>query len=536
MSDFTEGGKASPQEGNPFRPYAESFNGRHNENLYEDVRDPLASFRNLTNGGGFAEDPYRVSGVDSVAGLEEFDVNDLRYGDQMDTAQYAKDLLRFAGYRYLAALASSPLNITQTLIQVQCLPVAVRQSEPEKQHDAEDRTGQGLPEEDKLDPNDLAYYDYLRARHTERGTQYQPAVRARVDHDGYVVNSRGKDAGGFKPGYQLDPLPSNRLTVLRKLLTHPTEGVFSLFKGCFTRWVYDILHLLLQPTLEVMLNEMLDVYGSAPLYTYIDAAAPSALTVVASNLIVGWMLSPLELVRTRLIVQSASPLHRKYHGMLHALKTIAREEGGILPLYFSSYHLVPTVLRHTLYPVFRGMGAFVMDRVAGIDPYDHPTSYAFGSLVWSTLAVAVLLPIDTIRARLQAQPRYTDTATAGSTRLSAADDAGSAATKALSRAEKQTADSFKELRTCVPVSPIPYTGMVNCAWRIVTEEGESLRKMKKRRAALASSSLNQKDTQHISNVGHYGLRGLYPGFTMQLVANVMIFGLGFLNTEEVDFA
>ncbi|KAJ1668024.1 hypothetical protein IW140_002457 [Coemansia sp. RSA 1813] len=537
MSDFTEGSRTAPQEGNPFRPYVDTLGGRHNDNLYEELKNPANNLRNLTSGGAFSEDPYRLSGSEGggIAGLEEFDVNGLEYDSHVDTAQYAKDLLRFAGYRYLATLASSPFTIAQTLLQVQYLPAAVLQSEPSKS--SSDETQDKLDEVgDIVDPDDLAYYDYLRARHSERGTQYKPAERAHVDHDGYVVSTHEKGVGEFKPGYQLDALPTAKLKVFQKLLTHPTEGFLSMFKGCFTQWVYDILYLLVQPTLEVVLNEMLGVYDSAPLYTYIDAAAPSALTVVASNLIVGWVLSPLELVRTRLIIQSASPIHRKYHGTFHALKTIAKEEGGVWSMYFSPYHLVPTVIRHTMDPIFRNMGAFALDRVYGIDPYDHPTTFAFGNLLWKTIAATVMLPIDTIRTRLQAQPRYANKATAGSTRLSATSGFKSDS-KAASKNEKQ-ARSFKEFRTCVPISPIPYTGMVNCAWRIITEEGESLKKMKKRRAASvsASTSGNTEKPAQISNVGHYGLRGLYPGFTLQLAANVAIFGLSFISTDEIEFA
>ncbi|KAJ2028513.1 hypothetical protein IWW57_002117, partial [Coemansia sp. S610] len=274
------------------------------------------------------------------------------------------------------------------------------------------------------------------------------------------------------------------------------------------------------PTLEGVLNEMLGLYDSAPASTYIDASAPSALTLVASNVIVGWLLSPLELVRTRLVVQSASPIHRKYRGTFHALKTVAREEGGLAALYFSPYHAVPTLVKHTLDTVFRNMGSFALDRVSGIDPYDHPTTFAIGGLVWKTISAVVMLPVDTIRTRLQAQPRYTSKAASESAPLS-----GSVASKG------KQADRFVEYRTCVPISPVPYTGMVNCAWRIITEEGASLKQLKKRRMAAMNG-----EGQRASNFGYYGLRGLYPGISVQLMANIGVFGLSFVKVEEMDGA
>ncbi|KAJ1803495.1 hypothetical protein LPJ75_005865, partial [Coemansia sp. RSA 2598] len=420
---------------------------------------------------GYAAD---ASGVP----LEELNAIDLGYDDQLDTAQAAKELVKFAGYRFISTLIACPFSMSQTLLQVQYLPAAAKYSEAK---DRQARLGDdGQPgvsangedelEENAPDPDDPAYYEYLRARHSGRGSQFKPAARAHVDHRGYVVEAQEKDAGGFKPGYQLDALPDAKLAVLRRLITHPTEGFLSMFKGSFSLWVYNMLHLLLQPTLEGVLNEMLGLYDSAPMSTYVDSSAPSALTLVISNAVVGWLLSPLELVRTRLMIQSASPIHRKYRGTFHALKTVSREEGGLMAMYLSPYHLVPTLLKHTLDPIFRDMGSFFLDRVAGIDPYDHPTTFAFGGLVWKTVSALVMLPIDTIRARLQAQTRYTNKVSSTAKQLAAGPASAGLAKKT---------EQFKEFRTCVPLSTVPYTGMANCAWRIIAEEGETLKQMKK---------------------------------------------------------
>ncbi|KAJ2844814.1 hypothetical protein GGI22_006759 [Coemansia erecta] len=173
MSDFTEGSRqAAPQEGNPFRPYADPLGSNHNDNLYEELKDPVGDLRNSSNNGAFSQDPYRISDFESggMAGLGEFDVNGLEFDNHVDTVQNAKNLFRLAGYRYLATLATSPFNIAQTLLQVQYLPSAIQQPEPikplfEEGEEIVDETG------DMLDPDSLAYYEYLRARHSDRGTQ-----------------------------------------------------------------------------------------------------------------------------------------------------------------------------------------------------------------------------------------------------------------------------------------------------------------------------------------------------------------------------
>ncbi|KAJ2444624.1 hypothetical protein IWW46_001914, partial [Coemansia sp. RSA 2440] len=285
MTEFSESSGASA---NVFRPYAEPV-GRNSGALAD--LNPLDGLRRLN-----------TSDVESLrvpVSLDMRSLADIELSmDELDTTQAALELAKFAGFRFLTTLVANPFNVAQTLLQVQHLPLAVR----------EERTpaSDGTP-----DPDDPAYYEYLRARHTGRTTR---VVRATTDHSGYVDG---------RPGYELGALDSGKLSVVRKLIGHPTEGALSVFKGAFTQWTYDMLHLLLQPTLEGALNEALGVYDGS------GDAVTGALTLVASVVAVGWALSPLELVRTRLVVQAASPIHRKYRGVIHTLRTVAREEGGL---------------------------------------------------------------------------------------------------------------------------------------------------------------------------------------------------------------
>ncbi|KAJ2831704.1 hypothetical protein J3B01_005197 [Coemansia erecta] len=439
MTEFSESSGASA---NVFRPYAEPV-GRNSGALAD--LNPLDGLRRLN-----------TSDVESLrvpVSLDMRSLADIELSmDELDTTQAALELAKFAGFRFLTTLVANPFNVAQTLLQVQHLPLAVR----------EERTpaSDGTP-----DPDDPAYYEYLRARHTGRTTR---VVRATTDHSGYVDG---------RPGYELGALDSGKLSVVRKLIGHPTEGALSVFKGAFTQWTYDMLHLLLQPTLEGALNEALGVYDGS------GDAVTGALTLVASVVAVGWALSPLELVRTRLVVQAASPIHRKYRGVIHTLRTVAREEGGLRSLYFSPFHLIPTLVKHTLDAVFLGLGANAINVITNVDAYEHPNMFACCELLWRTLSAVVMLPIDTVRTRLQAQPRYT---------------------------QKEV-----EFRTCVPLAR-PYTGMANCLWRVVAEEGRGVKQMREK----------------ASNVGHYGLRGLYPGLSVQVMANFLVFGLGFIGADD----
>ncbi|KAJ1849476.1 hypothetical protein LPJ73_003720 [Coemansia sp. RSA 2703] len=483
-----------------YRPYADTTANNSSSSsggIYDELKNPLDSLRANLPPSGLRTTGYSGSSTDLSA-------LDLDYDVQVDTAQAAQELGKFAALRLLSTFMASPFSIAQTLLQVQYLPLAVRYSSTADQDKDKDMGEEG-EEGGVPDADDPAYYEYLRARHSgasAAASRGGARGRATVDHAGYVVNG----SQGARPGYQLAALPSAKLTVLRMLVSQPTEGALSVFKGAFTQWTYSLLHLLLQPTLEGVMNELLGV-SFASSAVYIDEAAPSALTLVASHALVGWLLSPLELLRTRLQIQSSSPVHRKYRGMLSGLRTVLHEEGGVRQLYFGAYHLVPTLVKHSLDAVFRNMGAFFIDRVCMVDSYERPAAYSVAGLVWKTLAALVMLPVDTVRARLMAQPRYRNKGAVG----------------------------FREFRTCVPLAPVPYRGMADCLWRMVAEEGESLEKMRERRrkALRAAADGDEERARALGSVGRYGLRALYPGITLQLAANVAIFGLGFITTDEM---
>lgn len=60
-----------------------------------------------------------------------------------------------------------------------------------------------------------------------------------------------------------------------------------------------MLHLFAQPTLEATLNDTFDLYDDTIPLVHLDHVGPNIATMVTSHLVVGLVLSPLELVRTR---------------------------------------------------------------------------------------------------------------------------------------------------------------------------------------------------------------------------------------------
>lgn len=188
---------------------------------------------------------------------------------------------------------------------------------------------------------------------------------------------------------------------------------------------------------------------------------------------------------SRLQVQSNSPLQRKYNGPFHALRTIIQEEG----LYASHNHL-PTILYHTIVPLFQNTIPLIIDRVFRVSVNDSPFVYHLAELGLNTLEILITIPLDTIRKRLQCQ---VSTSISGN----------------------------KRYETVVALRPVPYTGMANAAYCIMKEEGSRSKSNKKNDRLKRKSIFND-----------WSLRGLYHGFNMQCTSNIALFFLHTINSIE----
>lgn len=239
-----------------------------------------------------------------------------------------------------------------------------------------------------------------------------------------------------------------------------------------------------------------------------------------SHVVTGVLLSPLDLVRTRLIVQSSHPSHKTYTGPIHALRSAVTQEGGIRALYSHPSLLVPAILDNTVRPLLIIATPILLHRWLGIEEDTHPLSYALASFTYSSAALLVTLPIETFRRRMQIQSRGT----------------------------------ARPLQACVEVSPRPYVGVIDTAWRIVTEERASPRRRVRRPPASRRGSTAEgarrasfkgkeredvvlQEEDEFEDDGWFastGIAQLYRGFTMGLTANAVVFAFGTFTGISVD--
>lgn len=278
----------------------------------------------------------------------------------------------------------------------------------------------------------------------------------------------------------------------------PHCGVTGLLTSCVTEVISDSLQPMINGFLQSLLFPSISPFHQPPI-----------MLPVVSHLITGFLLSPLDLIRTRLIVQSFTPRHKRYTGPLDALQQILRDEGGLRGIYLHPQLLIPTLLDNALRPIVSLALPRVMTSYFGygnITEDTHPIGWSVAELTGSCVGLLVTLPVETIRRRLQVQVR------------------GTAA----------------PLKACVELRPAPYNGVVDALWHILTEERSDLPIMRSPRRRRLSSRGKEKAKEGEAGEGvegrdeyqswfrNTGLGQLYRGLGMRLGASAIVFGLALI--------
>lgn len=202
-------------------------------------------------------------------------------------------------------------------------------------------------------------------------------------------------------------------------------------------------------------------FSNLPLIHIPSPVRPFFVTIF-SHVLTGYLLSPVDLIRTRLIVQSSLPRHRKYAGPVQAFKQLAAEEGGLKTVYTHTSLVVPAVLDAACRSVFTVGLPLFLERKMRITLDGNPIIFGLAEFALSTASLLVILPIETVRRRLQIQ----------------------------SRAAVVGVKGRKSFKTCVETRPTPYAGIVETVYRILTEETGRLHlhneEQKPRRPSMSS--------------------------------------------------
>ncbi|KAI0706053.1 mitochondrial carrier [Cytidiella melzeri] len=418
-----------------------------------------------------------------------------------DIASMLRGAVVFVLYQYASTAVALPWEVGKLLLQVQWVP-----------HDSEGPEIQEVTvavedhNEDDVLSDAYAEHDSYFADPTAEGAA-RPAPRP-TDERGYVVRQWVVDEA-VVPQYII-PVgsASGASGMMFRLKNFEPEGWLSLWKGLLTTTITDILKQFIRPAVQSALEGVLSLAIPAlnsPLATY---NPPPLLIPVASHVITGFILSPLDLIRTRLIVQSAHPRHRMYKGPLDALDQILELEGGLHGIYFHPHIFIPAILDCTLRAVVPFALPALVASYFRMTYETHPFARNAVELAGSCASLLITLPFETVRRRLQVQTRG-------------------------------TARPFKG---CVELRPAPYNGVVDAFWHILTEERSDLplrpRRRHRRKSLTKGQGQRQEDTQS-QDSGNWlrrsGVGQLYRGLSLRVGASVFMFVLAmFVGGDEQD--
>ncbi|KAF9458351.1 mitochondrial carrier domain-containing protein [Collybia nuda] len=417
---------------------------------------------------------------------------DLTEPSNINATNLLKTLVASAVLQYSSTAIAMPWEVGKLLLQVQWVPRdAGEPEEPEITEDNDDALSDSS--------NDDSYFADPHSTSTARLAAPRP-----TDDQGYVIRRSVLEVS-TRPEYIIPVGSADGVWgMMKRIGRFRGEGWLALWKGLLTSCLTEIVSSTLQPLIHNFLQSLF-------LPTLSPFHQPPILLPVASHLITGFLLSPLDLIRTRLIIQSFTPRYRTYSGPLDALSQILRDEGGLKGIYLHPHLLLPTLIDNTLRPVVSLAlpGALAAYLGAQISEEVNPIAWGLAELGGSCIGLLVTLPFETIRRRLQAQVRGT----------------------------------AKPMKGCVELRPAPYNGIVDTFWHILTEERSDLPiiRQRKRRGSQANAkgkeraNMEQEEQDGEENEGwlkNTGIGQLYRGLGMRLGASAIVFLLVLLSGGE----
>jgi fusion and transport protein UGO1 len=394
-------------------------------------------------------------------------------------------------------------------------------------------------EDDELsdeDDADLYFHDQSNQSSGGRTTDLSSMPRRRkkpTDSTGYVMR-RSVHEDSTRPEFIMPIVVRGGVWEMIKAVGRGKEGYFGLWKGTLTTFLTDTATSTVQPIVSLVLSTFAPSALTPMPLPYAPYPYRSLALLLSSHLLTGFIVSPLDLIRTRLIAQSTLSAHRKYSSPLHALRQILHEEGGWRSIYLHPNLLIPTILDYTIRPLFSLGTPLYIEHKLRLDPLTSPVRYSLAEFLISNLSLLITLPIETVRRRLQLQTRSTLRAARKAVRSKAGEHPGGVS------GTVPLPVYSKPLRTCVETRPRPYEGVCEAIYRIVTEETSITPVKKNLKAKAGMDAGRQKDSSMFesgilarpgsSSFG--GLYSLYRGLGFSVGANALIFVLAVVTGER----
>jgi mitochondrial fusion and transport protein UGO1 len=285
-----------------------------------------------------------------------------------------------------------------------------------------------------------------------------------------------------------EPLPPHQLQLRRPDAIFDVisqlwskESIWGVWKGSNATFLYSVLQSLLENWSRSLLSALLNVPDLGvkdDVDRLVDIASPypwaSLCVAAAAAVATGLILSPLDLVRTRLILTSTTRGSRRTISTLRAL-----------PYWRCPSSLVaPTILHSLVHPVLTLSTPLVLRSQFLIDKELSPTTFSVAKFCTSCASLFVKLPLETVLRRGQAsvltQPAYV-----------------------------QALDTAGRMETIVP--PGRYNGVIGTMYTIVAEEGSHALAVPPKGPANRKKAKSVKASEVVYRRGQ-GFDGLWRGW------------------------
>ncbi|KAK3369992.1 mitochondrial carrier domain-containing protein [Podospora didyma] len=449
---------ANHNEGvNPLRPYY----------IPPTIGEPLDS---LPTPGPNAFAQGNATGMYASKARDIF--SDIDYKDYLSepspsVVQTIKDLVDELIWKYTSALMAQPFEVAKTILQVRiqdnlgglaaAAATAAAAAEEKRQRPPAQQNISMYDEteasDSDSDADEMTYFSSAhRHHHPQPSTPTPSRQNASISRQPSATQSPRAPPKPI-PAYQLAiRTPNSVLEVISQLWQK--EGAWGVWKGSNATFVYHVLQSLVENWSRSLLSALFNVPDLGvknDLDRLVDIASPypwaSLFVAAAASVVTGLILSPLDLVRTRLVITSTANGTRR---TLSALRN--------LPSYFCPSGLVlPTILHSLVHPILMLSTPLVLRGYFMIEKENSPTTFSIAKFCTSTVALFIKLPLETVLRRGQvavlSSPQYVQ--------------AFEAPTSAESGKGRRVGGD--RLETIVPVGG--YHGIFGTMYAIANEEG-----------------------------------------------------------------
>ncbi|KAK4099559.1 mitochondrial carrier [Parathielavia hyrcaniae] len=413
--------------------------------------------------------------------FSDIDYKDYIADPSPSVVQTLKGVLDELLWKYTSVLMAQPFEVAKTIMQVRAqddlggLEAAAAAAAAAAVVAAEEARQKQVSQRINMFDGDAPYGSDSDLDESAFFTSPQPRTPSptlpRSKHPRHPTSQPPQPASRPIPAHQLTiRTPDSVLEVIAQLWQK--EGAWGVWKGSNATFIYSVLQSLLENWSRSLLSALFNVPDLGvknDLDRLVDIATPypwASLFVAATAAVVtGLILSPLDLIRTRLVITSTAS--RASRRTLSTLRS--------LPSYLCPPPLVvPTVLHSLVHPLLTLSTPLVLRTQFMIDRELAPTTFSVAKFFSSTAALALKLPLETVLRRGQvavlSSPQYVSALEGAG-----AGDAGvgvGGKGKGRRLEEKPAAAAAAAATEMEPVVPVGrYDGVFGTMYVIVNEEG-----------------------------------------------------------------